>query len=232
MEKKEDEIIEKIGECVEEFKQFHTKEKAMEKDKAMDAEGYKKMFEGKSEDEAKKMMNDMKDAYDGMYKDGEKEKAKDEEMDDKDKSKDMKDEKSKDECGEKAKDEEKDKAKDEEMKKADDKAMDAKIKLAKDEAIQAVTARYQAIAAAAEDVRPVVGTIADVLSFDSADAVYGKALTMQGQKIEGIDPSSYKGMFSVIKSMPKSKSPKMANDHKTTEFTGAFAGLANVNIEE
>ncbi len=227
MEKKEDDIIEKIGEQVDEFKSFHTKEKAMEeKDKAMDAEGMKKMFEGMSKDEMKSAMDMCKDMMAGK-------KADDEEMSEEDKAKAAKDEedkKAKDMADKKAMEDEK--AKNEEIKKSDDKAMDEKIKLAKDEAVKSVTDRYQAISAAAEDVRPIVGIIANPLSFDSAEALYGKALTMQGQKIEGIEPSAYKGMFQVLKSMPKVKGPSLANDQKTTEFTGAFAGLATVNIEE
>lgn len=213
IEKQENAIIGTIETELKKFKQLHKKEeKVMAKEgKAMDGAGLKEAFDALPADgkeEFLKMIGKKKDA-------DEEDKAKDEENE---------------EAEKKAADEEeaKKKAADEDKEKSDDKAMDEKIQLAKDEAIAEVTAKHKAMSEAAADVRPIIGNI-DALSFDSAEAIYGKALDLQKVPTKGFDPSSYKGMFSVLKANRTAKTP-MAMDAKTTELTGAFANLKNTKI--
>lgn len=222
IERKEDDIINKIGEAVKEFEQVHKEEKAeMEKEvKGMDAEGLKKAYGAMDEEQLKAA----KDTLEEFMKSKKEKGAEDEDPE----AKDAKDE----EAEKKAKDEEeaKKKADDEaeEKKGAEDKAMDKKLKLAKDEAVAEVTAKHKAMSEAAADVRPVIGQI-DALSFDSVEAIYGKALELQNISTKGFEPEAYKGMFSVLKASRSTKAPAMAMDSKT-ELSGAFAGLKNVKI--
>jgi hypothetical protein len=218
LEKQENVLIEEMQGIVEKFKQIHKKEeKVMEKEgKAMDGAGLKEAYDAMSEDgkeEFLKMIGKKKDkAEDEDPEEKEAEDAKDEEAEKK-KAADMEEEK---------------KAKDMEEKKSDDKAMDEKIKLAKDEAIAEVTAKHKALSDAAADVRTVIGNI-DALSFDSADAIYGKALDLQKVPTKGFEPSAYKGMFAVHK-MNQRSAVVLASDASTTELSGHFAGLKNVKV--
>lgn len=217
IEKKEEDIIGKIGEAVEEFQKVHKEESnEMKKEAAaMDGEGMKEAFGKMSKDEQKKTM----DGFAEMMKAKKEEKAEDEDPE----AEDEKDEKAEDQEEEK-----KEKAEDEdpeEKEESDDKAMDAAISKAKDD----MKAHYKALDAAANDVRPVIGHI-DALSFDSADAIYGKALEMQKVNTKGFEPSAYKGMFSVLKTNRASaKVVPLANDSAAT-LSGSFAGLKNVKI--
>jgi len=189
---------------------------------AMDAGGMKEYFSKMSKDEQKGCMDEFTKIMAGKKE----EKTKDE---------DPKEEKKKSEEKEKAKDEEGKEEKKE--KKAEDAAMtleevereiEKSTTYARDEAIKEITKKHQALTAAANDVKPVVGNL-DALSFDSAEELYGKALELQGVKTEGFDPSSFPGMFSVLKANKSTPAP-MAQDAKIKEFDGHFIGLKSVNI--
>lgn len=128
-----------------------------------------------------------------------------------------------------AQDEEDDEAKkkaDEEAKKAEDekddkeekvdkKAMDEAIKLAvegaeKSAALKAVKLAND-IAAAKDDVEPYVGKISKV-AFDSADAVYKKALEMLEVPTKDLHPSAYKPVLHAQPKAPKRQRTAMAAD--------------------
>jgi hypothetical protein len=93
-------------------------------------------------------------------------------------------EKTADECGEPAKDEEA--AKDEEPAKACD------SKMVQDRAF------YAALYKAAEDVAPFIGKINNPFAFDSAAAIYKKALDAKGVVTDGVDPSAYGAMVAML----------------------------------
>jgi hypothetical protein len=103
-----------------------------------------------------------------------------------------------DECGEAAKDEETktdecgEAAKDEDPTKVGDSAM------VHDKAF------YAGLFKAAEDVAPIVGKINNPMAFDSADAIYKKALDKVGVITDGVDSSAFGAMVAMYKaSMPK-----------------------------
>ena len=87
---------------------------------------------------------------------------------------------------------------------ADDKrAMDAAIDLR----VKEVRDTERAIAAAREDVRPWVGALPVSHAFDSAPAVYKKALDMLGQDVAGVDPSAYRTILKLVP-QPGSGTPR------------------------
>ena len=57
---------------------------------------------------------------------------------------------------------------------------------------------YSALYEASEAVAPFVGKIQNPFAFDSAEAIYKKALVKQGICLDGIDPIAYKAMVSML----------------------------------
>lgn len=72
---------------------------------------------------------------------------------------------------------------------------DGDPKAAMDAAVNAAVARVNALHAAREDVRPLVGAVS--MALDSAEAVYATALKAKGVDIKGVDPSAYKALVSM-----------------------------------
>lgn len=107
-------------------------------------------------------------------------------------------------------------------------AMDSAIKDAAKRAHEQSIAKFRALSAAADAVRPVLGNI-DALAFDSADDIYGAAL-----KKAGLDPRKYpraawRGMFDVMRSGRDSETVRMAQDSTIGKtYAGPFAGLNNI----
>lgn len=66
------------------------------------------------------------------------------------------------------------------------------------------------IAIAREAVEPYVGKLSPTVAFDSAEAVYEKALVMRGVKIEGIHPSAFKAVLEA--------QPTQATTHRATQL--------------
>lgn len=81
------------------------------------------------------------------------------------------------------------------------KAMDAAIKIARKApslAADAAISHMRSLNNAARSVRPLVGDIVDPLAFDSAEAIYGKALDLAGIKKGEYPRSSWRGMCDVL----------------------------------
>jgi hypothetical protein len=70
--------------------------------------------------------------------------------------------------------------------------------VAKDSAIVQDRAFYAGLYKAAEDVAPFVGRISNPFAFDSAAAIYKKALDARGVATDGVDPSAYGAMVSML----------------------------------
>jgi hypothetical protein len=69
---------------------------------------------------------------------------------------------------------------------------------AQDKAIVQDRAFFSALYEASEAVAPFVGKIQNPFAFDSADAIYKKALVAQGVCLDGVDPRAYKAMVSML----------------------------------
>lgn len=96
----------------------------------------------------------------------------------------------------------------------------AAVKLALDEALPkqtaAVTATVAARFSAAEAVKPHVGVV-DPLAADSAEAIYKLALDHNKVNLEGVDPSAYKHMVSMLPA-PGTQTPAAPTfDHASTD---------------
>lgn len=61
-----------------------------------------------------------------------------------------------------------------------------------------IKAHFEALYRAADEVAPFVGKINNPMAFDSAADIYKKALVGMGVKLDGVDPSSYGAMVSVL----------------------------------
>lgn len=70
--------------------------------------------------------------------------------------------------------------------------------VAKDSAIVQDRAFYAGLYKAAEDVAPFIGKISNPFAFDSAAAIYKKALDARGVATDGVDPSAYGAMVSML----------------------------------
>lgn len=86
--------------------------------------------------------------------------------------------------------------------------MEKKVEAAHDantikaEAIKEVTEKFKAMNSAAKEVASIIGNI-DPFAFDSAEAIYGKALEVAGIDISKYEPASYKGMIDVMNATRK-----------------------------
>lgn len=127
-------------------------------------------------------------------------KAEDEDEDEKDKKAEDEDD-----------DDDPDTANDEDDEKVDKKAMDAALKAAVGSTIK----RMNAIRAAEEDVRPLIGA---VVAQDSAEAVYKLALDHLQVDAEGVHPSAYRSLVQMHKTTAIAKPiPRIALDAKAND---------------
>lgn len=93
----------------------------------------------------------------------------------------------------------KDACKDEEVEVvAEDACKDETPATAQDSAIVHDKAFYAGLYKAAEEVAPFVGKIANPFAFDSAADIYKKALDKAGVVLDGVDPSAYGAMVSML----------------------------------
>ena len=114
------------------------------------------------------------------------------------------------------------KAMDEEEVKA---AMDAALHSASSRAEAKVVAKFRALSAAAEAVRPVLGSI-DPLAFDSADGIYGAALRKMGIDTSKHLRAAWKSMFGIARQQAVQAS--FAQDSMRRDYDGPFAGLNRI----
>lgn len=93
--------------------------------------------------------------------------------------------------------------------------------------------RIRALNAAAREVRPLIGEIADPLAFDSAESIYKKALEAQGVRTSNYDRAAYKGMVDMLKNkMPQAAGAVYAMDSGSpANLSGPFKGLANIRVQ-
>jgi hypothetical protein len=61
-----------------------------------------------------------------------------------------------------------------------------------------IKAHFEALYRAADEVAPFIGKINNPMAFDSAADIYKKALMDAGVKLDGVDPSSYGAMVSML----------------------------------
>ena len=114
------------------------------------------------------------------------------------------------------------KAMDEEEVKA---AMDAALRSASSRAEAKVVAKFRALSAAAEAVRPVLGSI-DPLAFDSADGIYGAALRKMGIDTAKHPRAAWKSMFSIARQQATASMAQDASMRR--DYDGAFKGLNRI----
>ena len=114
------------------------------------------------------------------------------------------------------------KAMDEEEVKA---AMDAALRSASSRAEAKVVAKVRALSAAAEAVRPVLGSI-DPLAFDSADGIYGAALRKMGIDTSKHPRAAWKSMFGIARQQAVQAS--FAQDSMRRDYDGPFKGLNRI----
>ena len=114
------------------------------------------------------------------------------------------------------------KAMDEEEVKA---AMDAALHSASARAEAKVVAKFRALSAAAEAVRPVLGSI-DPLAFDSADGIYGAALRKMGIDTSKHPRAAWKSMFGIARQQAVQAS--FAQDSMRRDYDGPFKGLNRI----
>lgn len=102
----------------------------------------------------------------------------------------------------------------------DAKAMDAAVKLAVDAALAAERVKSEALFAARKDVEKVLGTVA----YDSAEAVYGAALTHLKVDHKDVPASAFRALFHAsVKTAPATPVTTDAATVKTMEQ--AFPGF-------
>jgi hypothetical protein len=113
--------------------------------------------------------------------------------------------------------------------KVNQQGMDAAIQKAKKETKLEVTKQLRDIAEAEKAVKPLIG---EVIAQDSAEAVYRLALDHFEVDVEGVHPSAYKAMVSLLaKTTEEKKKPqlKMAHDSKNVvKFAERFPTAGKV----
>lgn len=94
-----------------------------------------------------------------------------------------------------------------------------------------IKAHFKAVTKAAQDCAPIIGTLKDPLAFDSADAIYKKALDASGIVTEGVNPSAYAAMVGMLKKGMGVSAP-MAQDsaRDDKEIGKALSGLDRISI--
>ena len=124
------------------------------------------------------------------------------------------------------------KAKDEKMENVVTKpAMDAAIKTAVEDAEKKATEKARAIREAEKAVRPYVGDIA--IACDSAPDVYRTAFKMLGVKVDGVDPSAYPTILSLVPKPGEKKreATRVAMDSaKIKSFAERFPNASRVEV--
>lgn len=106
-------------------------------------------------------------------------------------------------------------------------AMDAALHAASTKAESKVVARFRALSKAADDVRPVLGSI-DPLAFDSASGIYGAALRKLGIDTSRHPRTAWQSMFSIAKAQAFSGGSMAQDSTIRRGFTGAFEGLNRI----
>ena len=106
-------------------------------------------------------------------------------------------------------------------------AMDAALRSASSRAESKVVARFRALSKAADDVRPVLGSI-DPLAFDSASGIYGAALRKLGIDTSRHPRTAWQSMFSIAKAQAFSGGSMAQDSTIRRGFTGAFEGLNRI----
>lgn len=94
-----------------------------------------------------------------------------------------------------------------------------------------IKAHFKAVTKAAQDCAPIIGTLKDPLAFDSADAIYKKALDASGIVTEGVNPSAYAAMVGMLKKGMGVSAP-IAQDsaREDKEIGKALSGLDRISI--
>lgn len=94
-----------------------------------------------------------------------------------------------------------------------------------------IKAHFKAVTKAAQDCAPIIGTLKDPLAFDSADAIYKKALDASGIVTEGVNPSAFAAMVGMLKKGMGVSAP-MAQDsaREDKEIGKALSGLDRISI--
>lgn len=87
----------------------------------------------------------------------------------------------------------------------------------------------RALNAAARHVRPIMGEIVDPLAFDSAEAVYGKALDLAGINKAAYPRSSWRGMCDMLLRGGAAPAAALAHDAKAVD--GPCKHLGNIRVE-
>ena len=111
-------------------------------------------------------------------------------------------------------------------------AMDKVLEKVKNDAVTATMKRMRAIVEAEETVKPLIGK---VMAQDSAEAVYRLALDHAGIDLEGVHPSAFKTMVSMLlarqEGSQQRKQVKLAHDGKTIAgFKERFPTAGRVRI--
>lgn len=101
-------------------------------------------------------------------------------------------------------------------------AMDAALR--KDRS--ALMSMFRSLSKAGDDVRGILGDV-DVLAFDSADDIYGKALAAMGIDTKGYDKSAYRAMFAVASKSAASRT-RVAYDSKPSGVMSRFKNLNSI----
>lgn len=90
--------------------------------------------------------------------------------------------------------------------------------------------RLRALGSAAHAVRPLIGEV-DPLAFDSAQAIYRKALTLSGCNPDHYPASAWRGMCEMLKgARPGLMPPAMARD-RAAKLDGPFKNLTTIRVE-
>ena len=71
---------------------------------------------------------------------------------------------------------------------------------------------YASLYKAAEEVAPFVGRISNPFAFDSAASIYKKALDKAGVVLDGVDPSAYGAMVSMLAKPQRIEQGKIDSD--------------------
>ena len=84
---------------------------------------------------------------------------------------------------------------------------------------------YAGLYKAAEEVAPFVGKITNPFVFDSAADIYKKALVKQGIKLDGVEPSAYGAMVSML-----NKPQSVADSKEQVTADPLNAVLSNIKV--
>ena len=113
-----------------------------------------------------------------------------------------------------------------ELEKVKEEAEEKAKQMAKDSA-ESIKKHYKDLFTAGQAVRPLIGSV-DIMAFDSADAIYEKALRLNGINTEGKSPAGFAGMCEVL---INSKREKLAMDAMPAEKFDGFEALKNIEVK-